>query len=79
MISSTVSLLLMHSQHSSGCCDTHTCPHGLLPAGVEEEEEEEETTGEEAGGALVSVTSGEHCQINIFNIPFLILYIFVCI
>ena len=50
MISSTVSLLLMHSQHSSGCCDTHTCPHGLLPAGVEEEEEEEGRSGGGGGG-----------------------------
>ena len=30
--------------------------------------EEEETTGEEAGGALVSVMSGEYCRINILNI-----------
>ena len=48
--------------------------------GMEEErrggvEEEEEMTGEEAGGALVSVMSGEYCQINILNIINICIYI----
>ena len=32
-------------------------------------------TGEEAGGALVSVMSGEYCQINILNIINICIYI----